>query len=754
MALTVPAVFSTAVASNVLQRHFVLRFVANSASRMYGSTEMIVADGVTSYFVENRLINTYEIGSSERIDPFLCTFDDTSFRAVISNTIDPGTLTRPSDDWSTFWDYIMSGYVELYASAGVPNAGLSDMLLLFKGRVADVPTFDESIMTFEVESYARKVHQPLPVTKVSDLSPKVSTDKDKGVPFAYGTFGSSSGHLYGVTGAEFGERMNRVRCAKVQTSRWACNRATIGYSSSNHQFWIKRPGGLFIRLRAAFTSSQIGGVEQAEPIGGSSEINVLGSLYRKFKRVEDTGTNSNDEQTIPGDTGSPIELKFVDAIGLDNTEEAQAVTDGANDTFATVRGGDHYFILSGGGHDVGDKGICSFASETVSGDDYSTVTAVSLNRLAWRALLRSMSGYTVNYSTAGPSGRYYATEINAVAYRDYSSNIFDGTLRSLNLGASGSGVAYNAIFTVFVSKESATDVAAVVEMLDIYGIFCEDQLSFDLSPEDELYFSGQGALISSVIGARGGNPLSTSDVNAFPPFITEDILRGDLGAVTAEIDEAAFDALYDSTMKITIAVDDDDAPDSLAVLKEIGENSTTMYYMNAIGQHTLLARKPTVPGSVDATIHRSEIVGTIQIGTSKLEYLVNDINVKYDWMRENSKYLKTTTLSDATSITKNSLRSKRDLSLRLTDKAVVDDSGSTFVTMLKWLFHNPHPIIRVQLQGWERVHLEIGDWFSLDSVSVDPLLKFRGATWAGAKFYIIGIIKTFDGVELEGIHVT
>jgi|CXWL01.1.fsa_nt_gi hypothetical protein len=757
MALTRPAAFSSSVDQGVTQRHLLLRFVIGSDSRMFADCPILIADGLTSYNASHRLKNAFDLIVREAVNLHECTFEIPSFVAEIDNTLDPGTLARPSDEWSSFWTNIMSGYVELYAVAGMTVTGLSDCLKIFKGRVAQVPEFDASVIRFEIEGYARAVHQGLPTTLVSDLGGTATSDNDKRLPLAYGEFITEGGNVGIYSADRWGSRVGRVRAVRTKSNRFYLHNGLTNLG----EFWVKKKNGQFIRITTPTITADGNKVycdigDDITPIDGYLYIHPTGVNSSPISYG--TGPDTAKEYFI---TGGGFTHEFDD--GSNEITDATLAWDKDGDTFATLSAGVHFYQNNGADHDVMEKAQLALSLPSLKdGSDafYAVVEAL----LAWKAGLKTITGSpTIKYGTTDASDPWKATEVAFVAsggyVRDFASDIYDGTQQTLDISAEVSNTDFSGAqiqMLVYLSKElsGGADPGSYGELLDIYEAYVRCKIQFLLEPDDELWYGGFTSETHTDIASRGGNTLSPTDTNKYPGFIAEQILRNELGVVTADIDVDAFDALDDLTVVAAVAVDGTEVVDSLDLLQEISENSHVMYYMTAIGQHSLLARYPAVPGSVDATIHRSECADDPAVGESGADYLVNEINIQYDYDRENKKHRATYKFEDATSQTKNGVRVSRPLTLRFLDKTLVEDTGSTFMDCIAFLYHDTRAKVSLQLIGWEKVHLEIGDWFSLDSVSIDPAVKFRGSSWSGVKFYITAITKRFDGVDIEGIRVT
>lgn len=774
MARTRSAKFADAADRYTARKHFVVRFVTGSLSKAYSDVPIEIADALTAARIEPRLIGGISFGES--VNPWNCTFPISTVNILLDNRPSGKTRTRPSDSWSSFWGLMGAGTVEIYALAGNNVTSYADMFLVFKGIVDDLPLIDGENMKVTAMSYGSFQHQPLPTREVSSYSPTIEVDKEKKVPFAYGVFGSTNGTRNITDGGadplwEYPEE--RYRAVRISTYRWILSRGQI--STDSRMTFKKKDGLLIEEVSTAVGYSFTGG--NTEYIRAAPEPAYLnGQIFRSPKKV---GTvvelnasilHRDRELTIPQDIiANPINIALSFKDGALLMLDSQAMMDGSNSTYAFLGNGDHLFLASGSGDDAGDKAAVVIKFDKITGNDTLQISLTESEVLAWRAELHTQpAGYSYKYgiSYVDENTRYTGTEVrfnyvdtlgfsNGNDNRRYSSDIFDGTVRVKTATLSPVGLATDAYaaFLVFASKEAVSDPGSLADMMKIFGVTFYSTVRFTPEVTDEVWVSGSGILISSVIGARAGNPLGTADVNKFPCFVIEDILREELGVQTAEINEAEFDAAYDATQTCQVAIDNSNVQHSLQLFQELSENSAHAYFCDCVSKHRLVSRAPSPPGSATAIFGRADIFGLPTISDTPRDNVLNQFKVKYDHARQSGEFRNSLTINDSTSQSIFGIRSGNDMSLRYCTRATAENASSPFRLALAKLRLATYPVCKVQVKNWKALHLEIGDWFEIDT-SMDAVFPFRdGATWAGKKFYILSRnVNDKNNVTLEGVQ--
>lgn len=685
------------------------------------------------------------------------------FTLELSNVPYGGDKLRASDRWSAFFDDVYKGEVRIYKVAGANATAFSDALLVWKGVAEQLPEYDDETFSIECADYSSRIHKVLPHLEVETVALTNTVDAGKRVPlfFSINHTGSDSAEIY-----PWGWSQGRFKAVRVGANRFYISDGYV--ASSSPQIWLKLKlvNDLFMRVDPAaitYTPADGGTYISFDTISA-----ISGWIDRQPSRLATVVPIITDayEKNSP-DASSKVYFKNswdTTDVRYENIRDTDLCFDKDPLTFGTMTYGEHKYFNSGSNADAWDKGMVAFQFENLCDDN--TVIKVNTPTLFWKAALKAMTGWTVIYGVTSPGSPYadmMGTEVQVTQNggsidenRAFASNIFNGSQQTLDLSSYTHGVNVNGgnvqvKFKVFVSKESGTDPGAVGDMLDIYETFMRFPCTVPFRTDDEVWVSGDGERIGSVISARSGNP-ATSAINTIPAFQIENILRNKLGVASGLIDTASFDAAYaeNSSLRTQFALDEHNGLlNSADVIQKICENSDLVFHFDGVGKARLLSIIPTPPGTTNATIHYSDLL-FLRVKYSDMLNVANKRNVKYDYDRGKSEYQKTVIHEDSASQTAYGVR---ETTVELEWARPQDVEDTELPAALDNLMLNPKRTVEFETLGFKHINLELGDWVDFKAEEIDAQLKLFGSSWSGQKFQITGKVIKSESVEFTGILI-
>lgn len=641
--------------------------------------------------------------------------------------------SRLSDLFSTLWDDIHSGSVEVYKAVG-PVTALSDCLKMFGGQVIARPSYDAERITVVAEDLGGPLRRlPLPLLKYGDLTDSTSYDNDRKLAIVAGDWRDLD---------PWGNGNYLVRGMRDPDANklYVCNHevrtiVSIWFYFESVDIWVKLDHNI-----TKVTKTE-GGIKRSV---ADIFINKSTDLIKGYAYIPATHLTDIDW------TGSQGQSNY-EAVENIVSDESKA-WDKDNETFAELwgKGGAYAFAKFG------------FSDIDVDWNyDYSGAREA---RLYWRTAVNS--NLTYQYGFEDPPGLLHTTVV--CTYKPHtnqlyigSSSMHDGTVNYMSLadqtgwdidtdvGWQFGTEEFRAMFPVHCTAGNYERE----KFLDIFQVQLRIPINLnryweDLNPIP--YFELDGYEYGSEIATR--NPSAAAgNSNKWAGYQIERICRETLGLSASQIDGDTFDDRWTESFETRFMLTHDNETTVEAFFQKLCENSDVLINFNPAGKIRCLSLVDH-PSSADITFGLEDLVKPPKVWSTEPDKIVNHLDSRYQMNPTTRNFNASEGRENTSSKTKYGDRhSSADYEyLWSTGGGIQQQLVSFSNSFFAW----EHDLCLIQARGVRGSHVEIGDVFALDA-TVSATLKRWGSDWTAANTYFVVYVKNEldQSTELIGIRL-
>ncbi|KKL10388.1 hypothetical protein LCGC14_2556330, partial [marine sediment metagenome] len=267
----------------------------------------------------------------------------------------------------------------------------------------------------------------------------------------------------------------------------------------------------------------------------------------------------------------------------------------------------------------------------------------------------------------------------------------------------------------------------------------------------DFYAACSGSMFSAYIDDAGrSNSYDEGDLITESGFMIEDILRNHVGVPAANIDTASYDAAANSSVEARLNIHANNKASSNIFIKQLVEQSTFRHCWTLDARSRLIPLNDTSP-TTTVIIPFSHIKGG-KIDVSHTSKTYNVLNIQHRFLQEYGDIFR-----DFTQI-KHSTSSAGEKHYDSSWENITGDSathvGNHLVGNANSLFANKHLLVDLEMIDATGIHLQLGDYFELDSNTCDVQVRPKtGESWSGKQFLIYSIKHGMIGTKLKGIQL-
>lgn len=237
-----------------------------------------------------------------------------------------------------------------------------------------------------------------------------------------------------------------------------------------------------------------------------------------------------------------------------------------------------------------------------------------------------------------------------------------------------------------------------------------------------------------------------------PAFIIESLFRDEFGLTDSDIDTDSFDSVEDISFSVVLNLHNDNRSKGRAIIKQLCEQSLFMFAYGSDGRVRLI--KTNQPDDSTLTVSRTIPFSHILDGKITVEaanQVINRLHTESRYWPQLDEYRDKNTYNDST--LQSLFISEETVQWpNLVTPANVQTVAEHYVKAGTGLWSVPHNLIIFETPGIMYSDIEVGDWIEVDSTSVDPQIKGRGASWSGTKHIVIEITQTLDRTRITAME--
>jgi len=271
--------------------------------------------------------------------------------------------------------------------------------------------------------------------------------------------------------------------------------------------------------------------------------------------------------------------------------------------------------------------------------------------------------------------------------------------------------------------------------------------------ERAVWVEGEGRAYGSWITGRSSN-YAVTDTIEDPAGIIESVFRDVLGLPTANIDMPSFIAAENTGVTMRVNLHEGFKAKALDLVRMIAEQSTLAFSWSA-------EDKARVINLTDKTPTTNHIIPFSHVrpggfSISKASTIRNYLLLKSRWRNEFGAFADDNSenpVEDATSQTALGGIFKYTGSWRFLATAAKDAVAALYCNATDGLWSKDHNVLTLETMGDLWAHVQEGDWCEMESLTWDPQLTLRGATWSGAQFIVTKVAQSMTGTKMTLIQL-
>ena len=702
--LTKPTKFSANYQNTASTQLIIVKLTDGSSTWYLSDTEIELTDGHVWGILDDIS------GMSASVDVFTRDWEAGNLTLTISNL---PYKKNTSGEWVKFSDEIgslVSQSVTVYLLAGSNTASLSDCMTYGSYYIYQQPSYDKDTVTVSAYVKGKKYNRLLPATRLGAIFSGAPAESYwEYIPLVYGTFDYDGTDPYAGNGMARGiPTTSGVLCEYIFSDH------ALGSISA---MWSPRKNVLpFEHISPTLTADDSG-------YGTATGASFL--VWGWYPVSTDTPSRFDYDMNYRPVTG----LDFVDngstVIGEDiwnfSDEAENEIIQiaklneelGATLTAWKVYGG--LSLGTGVTQDSGEIRLYYHAEETTENDAYmttgtgTTVATGSGNTYE----INNTSGYTIHCDDK--NDRY----VLSAYITDNSSTIADSVTNNSTVVTLGTDCILK-IPTPLLSGEQFKPVYTS-EIVDVSHAWC----------------ACTGREASATIGALSAHATTGTQLNTVDLIIMS-LLLDECSVSSTEIDDDSFDDCYNQNTSHRMRLNQVKREYLFDIIKKLVEQSTCAFCWTPGSGAKLISLNDSTP-TTDKTILWSHIVdGTLKVGKTAKQ--ADKFVVKSRWLGEFNRYEDIDTLGSGTNV--------YEAEWPNINGATMDEVMTNYSAWWNANLGN----ITLETQGFSNSDLEVGDWIELDSTTVDPHIKYYGASWSGKQFLVVDIDQLKDSTRIYAIE--
>lgn len=780
--LTMPNIYDEFRRRMTSDASFVVRIVSGS-KYWHLSNRAIDCHGFASY----ELIES--IGPiSEKLNIITREWGIAQVNIVIHNrpffksgeTADQGMLLRPSDVFGN----VYNEEIKIYIYPGSAANTIADCLLVFSGRVTDMPESDTNTLLLVASAENPKLNYRLPQTIISpETYPHVPFEaRNRVVPIVYGDF-SETDYLNG---------RGLIPCEQVESRKYIV--ADHPVKSISAIWWYIEELKLWAKLRDASQYNVTIDDDGVATINfkSNTDIDAYVWIYPNYPIYEE----GYDETNHP----------WIYAVDRDENTYAKLIAgvspgwSGVPEKFASM-----IFEFRGNYSDTksGKHIKTRIRPQDRGPGEYDEKIAIELKYAIEPGYTDAYNGTTENggllffKGTGGrqnmgeltsndPWRRYYISGYELDYNYDWAADD-DGIQWHLGTGSGQSGADGDPV-RIYIGLRVNQEPPAGTTVGRVYEVRLRIPVRIHMShftkvrvlnygapesrPDRIIAVECEGRQFGSWIDAGNRsnvNNYNNGDLIVSGQYVIESILREVLDYASRDIDTASFDAIeepsyhapanyskyinYDRTI-----TESDQRKTAKEIIQEICREHRFAFYPSSAGRARIIQMSPE-PLSIMRISKADFVNNTVDsIKFTRKEYLINKGELRYGLRPHEGEYIGSAEISDMDSQTEYGIyRAIMNIDGHGYDAVIGDQFG-----LFHWWFGSdslggkflsrPHLVVEFRTMGIKYAHLEIGDWINFDHQKMDLDYKLFGKSWQWYDFLIIEKETTLECTQFMAVE--